>query len=274
MFCEVRPIKTVIFFDVDNTIYANHANAVLPGTARLLRRLNDHPDVILGLATGRGPNNLGVITDVLDLFDYQVLFNGALVRKGHRVIHRKTILKEDVEEVLAFVTSQNLSLGMVGEDGDAINRHDHLVEEGMKVLRGRTPSVNPRFHHDHDIFALWVFSGDEKTHAGLAGRFPSFSVFPWHKAGADLTYRANDKSEGIRRVLEELGEVRLICVGDGANDIRMITMADVGVAMGNSRFSELKEKADHVAPHIADDRLTSVFEHLGLIVPEDGPGRP
>ena len=42
-------------------------------------------------------------------------------------------------------------------------------------------------------------------------------------------------------------------------------MADIGIAMGNSRFFELKEKADHIAPHIELDQLYDFFKSLNLV---------
>lgn len=271
---EVKHIKTVIFFDIDNTIYANQLNRVLPGTKQLLRTLSETEDVVLGLATGRGPNNLCVIDDVLDLFTYRVLFNGAVVFKGDERLDARTITTSDIDLILDVVSGLELNLGMVGLEGDAVNRFDQRVADGMQFIRGRIPPVDPLFHHHQDIYALWVFSEDESHFKILEEKFPDFKIYPWHRGGADLTYAQTNKSGGIRKALEVIGDARLVCVGDGANDIQMVTMADIGIAMGNSRFSELKKKADHVAPHILDDRLNQLFEELGLIISADVPAHP
>ncbi len=271
---EVKRIKTVIFFDVDNTIYANQLNQVLPGTRQLLQTLSKTEGVILGLATGRGPNNLGIIQDLLDLFTYRVLFNGAVVFEGDRLIHAKTINKVDIDLILKEVTALDLNLGMVSLDGDAVNRYDARVAEGMEVMRGRIPPVDPLFYHHHDIYAMWVFSEDQVKLNTLHAHFPTFRIYPWHKGGADLTYLETNKSEGIKKVLERVQDARLVCVGDGANDIQMVKMADIGIAMGNSRFSDLKKTADHVGPHILEDRLNQLFENLGLITYVGDPEHP
>ena len=44
----------------------------------------------------------------------------------------------------------------------------------------------------------------------------------------------------------------------------MIEMADIGIAMNNSGFSKLKEKADYIAPNIEDDQLYDFFKSIKI----------
>ena len=45
----------------------------------------------------------------------------------------------------------------------------------------------------------------------------------------------------------------------------MIEVADIGIAMANSRFDELKEKADLVGPCVSDDLLCEFLEKHKII---------
>jgi len=258
-------MKTIIFFDVDNTMYNNTTGVIPDQTRRLIKELAQKEGVLLGLATGRGIGKLGIIEDVLPLFTYKVLVNGAYVLKHNQVMFDKPIETNDVVEALQLIEHTNLNLGMVGIREEAVNRLSEVVHEGMKLLRGIYPKVDPTFHLTHPIYQLWIFAEEEKDILDFALKMPKFRVYPWHKAGADFVYPEINKALGIQKALQDEKDYRLICVGDGANDVQMIELADVGIAMNNTRFNELKEKADHIAPHIMDDQLYEFFKSLGLI---------
>ena len=115
------------------------------------------------------------------------------------------------------------------------------------------------------IYQLWMFADHDYEILEMAQLMPKFRVFPWNQGGADFTYPNSNKSHGIKECLKNETDYRLICIGDGSNDIEMIEMADIGIAMDNTRFSELKEKADHIAPHIHEDQLHDFFKKLNLI---------
>ena len=71
------------------------------------------------------------------------------------------------------------------------------------------------------------------------------------------------KATGIQRVIDYLGEdLSQVCaIGDGANDIGMITFAHTGVAMGNA-LDEVKAVADYIAPDVSDDGLAAAIRHV------------
>lgn len=258
----MNTIRTIIFFDVDNTIFSNAEGIVPDDTKRLLSELSERKDVTLGLATGRGNTKLSVIRDVLGFFTYRILINGAVVYRNDEIIYDQPICPADIEEVLESV---GCSVGMVGLESEAVNVFDEKVALGMREIRGNVPVVDPSFYRKNKVYQMWIFTEHEKDMAIIENKLNKFSLYPWHKGGADFIYRDINKADGIRRALDGETDYRLICVGDGANDVRMIEMADIGIAMANSRFPELKEKADHIAPHVLEHRLYAFFKTLNLI---------
>jgi hypothetical protein len=258
-------MKTIIFFDVDNTVYNNTLGKIPEQTRRLLAELSAKPDVVLGLATGRGFTKLEIIQDIIPLFTYLVLINGSVVYKNAQIIYDHPIDIQDIEEVLEITKGNDFNVGMVGISDEAVNYWDDRVGYGMKALRGISPKVDQDFYKHHLVYQLWMFADHEELILDIAKRITKFRVYPWHKGGADFVYPFMNKAFGIQKALEHEQDYRLICVGDGANDIQMIEMADIGIAMDNTRFSELKEKADHIAPHIMEDQLYQFFQKINLI---------
>lgn len=258
-------MKTLIVFDVDNTLYNNTLGKIPDQTKKLLEALSKKEDVILGLATGRGLKKLEIISDVLHLFTYKVLINGAVIYKNDVMIYEEPILTDDILEVLDHTKGHAFNVGMVGINDEAVNYWDERVSYGMKALRGIFPKVDENFYKDQKVYQLWMFADHEDMILDIAKEMPKFRVYPWHKGGADFVYPHINKAFGIQKIRDQEEPLTLICVGDGANDIQMIEMADIGIAMDNTRFDELKEKADHIAPHIKEDQLYQFFESIHLI---------
>ncbi len=258
-------MKTLIIFDVDNTLYNNSLGAIPSQTEKLLKELFQNQEIILGLATGRGLKKLEIIQDILPLFTYKILINGAVVLKKDEIIYEEPIKTQDILEVLDITAQYAFNLGMVGINDEAVNYWDDRVSYGMKALRGIFPKVDPDFYLSNHVYQLWMFSEKEEDLLKIATKIDKFRVYPWHKGGADFVYPHINKAFGIQKAMAHEGPLRLICVGDGANDIQMIEMADIGIAMDNTRFNELKEKADHIAPHIKEDQLYEFFKSIHLV---------
>ncbi len=255
----------VVIFDVDNTIYDSKKSLVPEKTRQLLAELSAKDNVILGLATGRGRKKLDIIEDILPFFTFKILLNGAVVLKDNDIIFDEPLKTKDIEFALDKTKGHDLNVGMVGLDDEAVNYWDDRVGYGMKVMRGIFPKVDPEFYLKSKIYQLWMFADYETEILDIAKDIPAFRVYPWHHGGADFNYPHINKSFGIKKALETLPECQLICVGDGYNDIGMLEIADISIAMENSRFDELKEKADHIAPAISEDQLYDFFKSIHLI---------
>ncbi len=73
------------------------------------------------------------------------------------------------------------------------------------------------------------------------------------------------KGDGVRRVLEHLGfgAGQLLAIGDGENDIEMLQMAAIGVAMGNAG-QHVKDSADFVTASNDEDGVAIALEKFVL----------
>lgn len=257
-------METIIFFDIDNTIYNNKKGLIPPNTKRLLEELAKKDNVELGIATGRGLKKLDVIEEVLPFFKYLVLVNGGVGLNNNDVIFSHPIIKKDLVKAIKLANKNDLTVGLVSLDDDAVNRWDEKVEKGMLTLRGKAPKVDKDFYKKKAVYQIWLFSELEDL-TFLTKKMPKFKIYPWHFGGADFTYKSNNKYTGIKKLLENKSDYKLVCVGDGANDILMIENADIGIAMENSRFLELKSKATYIAPNINEDKLYDLFKKLNLV---------
>lgn len=79
----------------------------------------------------------------------------------------------------------------------------------------------------------------------------------------EIVRRGIDKADALVRLLDHLGftHCNLIAAGDGHNDMGMIRLASMGIAMGNAH-PDVHQVADVVAPLASEDGLVQVLERL------------
>lgn len=257
-------MKRIYVFDVDNTIFSSKHQKVHSQTFDLVKLIKEK-DNILVLATGRGPAKLDVIGEILPYFDYLITVNGSLLTKGNEVVYEHFIENKDIEDVIRVTNQNNISLGMVGKDGEAITFIDQHVKYGVKGYSENLPLVDPNYYKKNHIYQLWVFHQNRNELIKLAKQLPQFDYFFWHQGGMDLTNPNTNKAEMVKILKDKYFDHQLICVGDGHNDMEMIKLADIGIAMDNSGFIETKNAADLIAPHIDDNNLFDFFIKNKLI---------
>jgi len=255
-------LKTFIFFDLDRTIYNTKLKEVPSQTIKLLKRLKTLPNVYLGIATGRNISKVkAVINDLLDIFDYQIFINGALGFHQGNVIVDKAIKKADIIKVVNKAEKFNAALGFVGSELEYITHIDNYVESRIASTDQSLPKILKNAYDQMEVYQLWLFTNKEALLEHLLDDLDLQSFF-WHTGGVDIIRNDVSKSEAIKKLLEKETNYRLITVGDGHNDISMIELADVGIAMGNSTNEELKKKADYIAPDIDDNQLYDFFKTI------------
>lgn len=82
----------------------------------------------------------------------------------------------------------------------------------------------------------------------------------------DILLAGDGKAEGIRATLDYYGlkQEEIMAFGDGVNDLSMLSMAGLSVAVGNA-VPEVKKAADYVTGSVEEDGVSAALRHFGLL---------
>ncbi|HHT55393.1 MAG TPA: HAD family phosphatase [Acholeplasma sp.] len=257
-------MKKIIIFDLDNTIYSSKQKKVLPQTLKLLEELSATPNVFLGVATGRPKSKIMLDDKMLDLFTYKIFINGAIVYKDDYLLYENPINKNVVKKMYDITKKMDIVAGYVGLNKEYISKNDESVDLGIKKVYSPLPVADENIYEEMPVYQFWIFTNERDKIRPILVNETKLAYYNWHTGGFDLVDSKTNKANAIKELLKDENNYQLITVGDGHNDIKMIEMADIGIAMNNSGFSKLKEKADYIAPNIEDDQLYDFFKSIKI----------
>jgi len=220
------------------------------------------------LATGRGKHdlkNIGMLGDVE--FDSYITYNGYCCYDDAGIYRSVAMNLSDLEAACAVLRENPEIVAIVeGEKGNFFNRWDKRVLEYYKDV---SPNAYP-VRAPEESFGEAVYQVVPFIERGREDLF--LSVMPgciatrWSEFATDLIPKGNGKADGIRATLERYGlkAEETIAFGDGENDIPMLKICGIGVAMGNSG-QVVKEAADYVTLPVGEDGVCAALRHFGLL---------
>ncbi len=254
--------RKIIFFDIDDTLY-DATNRIVPAsTVAALDALSSREDVLLAIATGRGPYMLGVIEPIRRYFDVLVTLNGRLIYHGDACLHDDPMPEADVRGIKRLFEQSNLLYGMLGKYSHGINAMNDYIASRFDAKSLPLPELDPDLHKRMPIYQLWAFTSSEPSIDVPEG----YRVVPWFEEGFDVLHAKKNKEDGIGRVLQafDIPLSRAYAFGDGNNDCEMLGRVPHSVAMGNAAVAA-KERASHVTARVDEDGIRKGLEHLGFL---------
>lgn len=253
----------IVFFDVDGTITNFEDGSISNSTKEAIKVLKDKGIKVVA-ATGRP---LSMCDEIKALgIDTFITANGAYVKHNKKIIHKVPMDKKIVQEVVEFASSQNNALSFYSE-GLSMNgiKGDDILQALKETLSlSDYPDINQQIFGD-ELFLMCLFANDN-TVERYVERFPNLTFKRWHPFILNVLQEDISKSLAIIKVLEyfNVDKSEAIAFGDGENDIDMLELVGLGIAMENGN-EKLKKVADFVTKKSNEDGIAFALEKYGVI---------
>lgn len=255
----------MIATDIDGTILENELkfSQRFKDCLEKLKKLG----VKVVLATGRMHGAAVPIAQALELDTPIISYQGGLIRDcNNTTFYKKTLDNNDAKGIIAWARKNKVHINLylddklyVEEDNDIVKSYvsgkfvgytvcsfdDLEIDNVNKILA--IDSENP------DRVSKWVEELQQKyPHLYIVKSTPYFCEIACNEAKKSIGVEFLRKMWGLKR--EEV-----LTIGDQNNDIDMVEVGGIGVAMGNAT-EDLKACADYITDTVSNDGFVKAVE--------------
>ncbi|WP_391115916.1 Cof-type HAD-IIB family hydrolase [Psychrobacillus sp. L3] len=253
----------IVFFDVDGTITHHRDGTISNSTKKAIRALKNKGIKVVA-ATGRPFSMCREIEEIgIDTF---ITANGAYVKHNQKVIHKITMDKEIIQEMVEFAYIQNNALSFYTEDFSMNGVQDPSILKALKetLSLNEYPIINSKINEE-EVYLMCLFANDDTVQQYIY-TFPHITFKRWHPYVLNVLQHDVSKSIAILKVLDYFGidKSEAVAFGDGENDIDMLEIVGLGIAMGNGN-EKIKNIADFVTKKSSEDGIEYALKSLGII---------
>lgn len=259
-----------IALDLDGTL-TNHDKEVTPITRQaLMKAQKDGAHIIL--ASGRPTYGIAPIADHLEInkYDGYVLsYNGGKIVKWQTKEEiYSNHLPNDVIPILYNYAKKkgHALLGYSGKEIITEMPDDKYVKEESRINKMQIRKINNLMESLEPNPTKLLMTGDpslmikaEEELSELVGnRMDVFRSAPFF---IELVPRGIDKAQSLNRLLGLIGLTPndMIAFGDGYNDLSMLKLAGIGVAMANA-VPEVRAEADFITKSNEEDGVAFAIQ--------------
>ena len=270
-----HPYKLLVM-DIDGTLVNRHGK-ISAADRETLAKIRDL-GIPVSLSTGRGLQASLSIINQLSPDGYHISFDGALVSSPSRgeEVYVQPISKVMVRQMVEVAHEHNLDLELFTVTHYFVERETWSTDAHRQFF-GIHPTIV-------DFTKLWekerVIKGglvpttpQEATKArDFCDQFGDSLHFSWVKTPAfpdvdfiNILAPGVSKGKALQTLASHLGVSlnEVIAVGDGTNDISLLTSAGLAIAMGNAP-DEVKAIADYVTLDVDHSGLAAALNQLLL----------
>lgn len=251
------------FFDVDGTLLS-HKTKQVPQSARLALEKLKAVGIRCVVSTGRMIREMDRLPMGGVTFDAYITMNGQLTLDENRQPLYGMPLEGAVKDfALKLFHERKVPVILVEQDRLYLNFDCQRVTDVQAAISSKVPPLGN--YEGADIFQACVYVTGEEEQI-LQPIRDNCEVTRWHPGGVDVIAKGGGKRMAVQRYLEENGIApeEAIAFGDGENDMGMLDLAGIGVALGNAEAA-VKQAADYVTADIDDDGVAKALKHFGLI---------
>ena len=263
-----------IALDLDGTL-TNHDKVVTPKTREALLKAASEGAVII-LASGRPTYGIEPVAECLELNQrggYILSYNGGNIvnAKTGEKLFSQFLPDEVIPELYAYAKEHGHALlGYAGNEIITEMPDDQYVKEESRINKMNIRKVDNLFESLEPHPTKLLMTGDptlmlkaeEELVEKLGDRMDIFRSAPFF---LELVPKGIDKAKSLTRLLTkiDLTPADLIAFGDGYNDLSMLKLAGMGVAMENAA-PEVRAEADYVTLSNEEDGVAAALTHFNM----------
>ncbi len=265
----VRTIELVAI-DIDGTLL-NRQLEIAPRTAQAIRQVREQ-GILIVPATGRAPSATQAIMARLGIVAPGVFLQGLLVLDADgKVLHEQTMAAHSVGRVIAFARERGLTpliySGMRiiveahGYYADLLTPYGEPVPEIVAPLERVSDTLAV-----HKVLLLDDPDRISRARSELADMLDGeASITQALPIAIEILPHGASKGAGLGHLLDALGILpeNAMAIGDGENDLEMIKMVGIGVAMGSAP-EHVKALADAVVGTVDQAGVAEALERFVL----------
>ncbi len=260
------PQIKAVFTDIDNTL-TDPGTHQIPASAIQAIQLARSNGIKVFAATGRNLIAYGAGPVANLEFDGYVTVNGQYCYLPDGTTLRFAPFERAwVEESIRLGVEHGFFASYHQRDRISINGFNDGVQKFYDSFNSPVPSLLSNEEIDRDQILSIIPFVHEDMDDFLRQALPGCQAVRWNPYSVDLAPKSGGKDVGIQTFLDHFGikAEECLAIGDGGNDVSMLQMVGIGVAVGGAR-PEAKAAADFVAPEVADDAIYKTFTKFGLI---------
>lgn len=249
----------VLALDLDGTLLRSDTT-ISAHTMELLRTWQERGNRLV-IATGRPPRlTAEVLPDELQSLPW-ICYNGAEIRHQGQKLYQNYIPVEDSQQIARFLQEHYSDLHIRLEVNDHV-----LTRQAIPQWDAKNYTIVERLDVVDQPCAKVIFWTNELSSVQplIDNLPPSTLALISHKYNAvEILSRTADKAAALRILLNKWGLTlqHVIAVGDNVNDLQMIRLSGMGVAVENA-VAEVKAVADHITASNDNDGVASLIEKL------------
>ena len=198
--------------------------------------------------------------------DGAVYMNGQLCELQGQIVRETPIPAGDLSALKRFLQKKNFSCIFLEKDRMYANCVDSRMETEQAKIGTAVPAVRDISDlENRRIYQVIPFVNAEEEEE-LLRRMSHCRTKRWGDAVVDLMSRSGGKENGIRALCAAIGITteETIAFGDADNDLEMLQLAGIGVAMGNA-LPQVRACADMVTDTVENDGIAHALRRLKLI---------
>lgn len=274
-----------ICLDLDGTLLASNKTVSDTNRAALVRCLDNGQQVYL--VTGRPVCFSNWIAQKIDPRIRIICCNGAWYQLSDQTIQHEISpigIRSLVDALEQFPTVHAFFKGAhdiyTASAYDPRFLYEHINTDLPDAQKCHSHSALPlsalREQAQH-ILKVLIYEPNPQTLLDFRAHLesiPEIQVTGSCPLGFDIVAQGVDKSRAIQAVCAHLHILpeEVLAIGDGDNDLCMLQMAGLGIAMGNAP-AEVQALADVIAPTNDEDGVAWALQHYALCCIEQKPKR-